>query len=199
MRDRRSGSRSRHRLSPDTGDSDAEPAGAALQESGLAPAHLIRSVRENMALFLVIAGLVLGATGLLLLQTQPQYSARAVIRMAGERRTLTRGVENAPQSVERPVDPLLSSVQVLTSRTLVGAVVDSLGMRLRPASPFILGAPMIGRRFPRRALQNVTVAHGAPADTIALQFTQEGVLVRSRGVIVSAAHRPRDSEGERRQ
>lgn len=157
----------------------------ALQE-GITPAHLVRSVRENLPLFVVVAGLVLAATALLVLQAQPQYSARSVIRMATERRTLTSGVENAPQILDRPVDPLLSAVQVLTSRTLVGAVVDSLGLRLQPAAPFTPGAPLIGRRLPAGALRNVTVAADAPVDTFALRFSGDGVVARSRGEEVVA-------------
>ncbi len=156
------------------------------QGGEVSAAHLIRSVRENLSLFLIITGLAVAATILLLVQAEPQYSARSVIRMAGKRRTLTSGVENAPPTPDRPVDPLLSAVQVLTSRTLVGAVVDSLGLRLRPAAPFILGAPFLGRAFPVAALRDVAVAAHAPADTFAMQFSDAGVTARSRGGEASA-------------
>ena len=156
------------------------------QGDGISPAHLVRSVRENLALFLVITGLAVAATVLLLVRAEPQYTAKSVIRMAGERRTLTSGVENAPQSLDRPVDPLLSAVQVLTSRTLVGAVVDSLGLRLRPAAPLVLGAPFFGRAFPVASLRDVAVAPNAPADTFALKFSNDGITARSRGGEASA-------------
>jgi len=186
MRDRRSGSRSRDRVLSHPLAPEAPATDGGLQSDGINPAHLLRSVRENLPLFLVVIGLAVSATALLLFQAEPQYSARSVIRMAGERRTLTRGVENAPQSPDRPVDPILSAVQVLTSRTLVGAVVDSLGLRLRPATPFIQGAPLIGRGFPIAALREVTVVAKAPADTFALRFSHEGVVLRSRGDEASA-------------
>jgi capsular exopolysaccharide synthesis family protein len=99
---------------------------------------------------------------------------------------LTSRVENAPQATERPIDPLLSAVQVLTSRTLVGAVVDSLGLRFRPTSPFVAGAPLIGRRLHPGAIQDVFVAPDAPADTFALRFSDDGVVLRSRGAEESA-------------
>jgi len=101
--------------------------------------------------------------------------------MASERRTLTSGVENAPERLDRPVDPLLSAVQVLSSRTLVGAVVDSLGLRLQPIAPYYAGAPLIGPRFPAGVLQRVTVAANAPVDTLLLSFSRDGVFARSRG------------------
>jgi succinoglycan biosynthesis transport protein ExoP len=160
----------------------------ALQGEGITPSHLVRSVRENLPLFLIVAGLTLAATAFLVIGSPSQYSARSSIRMAGERRTLTSGVENAPQALDRPVDPLLSAVQVLSSRTLVGAVVDSLGLRLQPAAPYIPGAPLIGRRFPASALQQVTVAAGAPVDTLVLTFSRDGLVARSRGGEATAAY-----------
>jgi capsular exopolysaccharide synthesis family protein len=159
----------------------------ALQGEGITPAHLLRLIRENFALFVVVAGLTLAVTALLVMGSPPQYGARSVIRIASERQTLTSGVENAPQTLERPADPLLSAVQVLSSRTLVGAVVDSLGLRLQPAAPYISGAPLIGRGLPPGALQQVTVAAGAPVDTLVLRFSDYGVLARSRGGEAEAA------------
>jgi capsular exopolysaccharide synthesis family protein len=152
-----------------------------LHGDGITPAHLVRSVRENLPLVLVITGIMLGVTGLLVATWEPNYSARSVIRMASERRMMTRQVENAPQTPERTIDPLLSAVQVLSSRTLVGAVVDSLGLRLRPVSPFTIGAPLIGRRLRPGAIHEVVIAPEAFADTFALLFQKNGVLVRSRG------------------
>ena len=183
MRDRRSGSRSQDHSTQKAKPSSLVPAvtDPALQGEGITPAYLVRSVRENLHLFLAVAGLTLVVTVLLIIHAAPQYSARSVIRLAGERRTLTRGVENAPQTSDRAVDPLLSVVQVLSSRTLVGAVVDSLGLRLQPATPFTLGAPRIGPRFPAGALQQVTVTGDAPPDTLMLQFGMDGVIARSSG------------------
>ncbi|MGZ8397589.1 MAG: GumC family protein [Gemmatimonadales bacterium] len=153
----------------------------ALQGDGITPSHLLRAVRENFALFLVVTGLTLAVTALLVVRNPAQYGARSVIRIAGERRTLTSGVENAPQPQDRQADPLMSAVQVLSSRTLVGAVVDSLGLRLQPATPYTPGAPFIGRRFPANAFRRVTVAAGAPVDTLLFQFSEHGVFARSRG------------------
>jgi|GEM_PF-378092 len=183
MRDRRSGSRAEDFATAEARPSSPAPAIAdpALQGDGITPAHLLRAVRENLALFLIVAGLTLAVTALLVVRSPSEYGARSVIRIAGERRTLTSGVENAPQTPDRQTDPLLSAVQVLSSRTLVGAVVDSLGLRLQPVSPYTAGAPLIGRRFPAGAFQQVTIAVGAPVDTLLFQFTEYGVVARSRG------------------
>jgi uncharacterized protein involved in exopolysaccharide biosynthesis len=127
MLDRRSEFPSRDRFPLDTNAGEPAPgvADPAPLVDGISPAHLIRSVRENLPLFVIVAGIALSATALLLWQADPQYSARSVIRMAGERRSLANAVESAPPTLDRPVDPLLSAVQVLTSRKLVGAVSQS--------------------------------------------------------------------------
>jgi capsular exopolysaccharide synthesis family protein len=155
---------------------------------GITPAELRRAFRHNRPLFLVIVGLTLALTALVAFGTPPDYSARAVIRMASERRALTSGVETIPQALDRPVDPLLSAVQVLTSRTLVGAVVDSLGLRLQPRVPIRPGAPLIGRGLPVWAIQDVSVVPGAPVDTLVLRFFDDEVVVRSRGGEAAAAY-----------
>ena len=201
MRDRRSGTRSEdyaalqarpteaRRSSAEARPSAGAPAATdpALQGDGITPSHLMRSVRENLPLFLVVAGLTLAATALLVLGSASRYSARSSIRIASERRTLTSGVENAPETLDRPVDPLLSAVQVLSSRTLVGTVVDSLGLRLQPVALYIPGAPLIGQRFPAGAFEQVTVAAAAPVDTLVFQFSENGVVARSRGGEATAA------------
>jgi succinoglycan biosynthesis transport protein ExoP len=183
MRDRRSGSRSQDHsgLEPRPSSPASTVTDPALQGDGITPTRLLRSIRENLPLFLLVAGLTLTLTALLVMASPSQYSARSVIRIASERRTLTSGVENAPETPDRPVDPLLSAVQVLSSRTLVGAVVDSLGLRLQPAASYPSGAPLIGRRFPAGVFEQVTVAAGAPADTMVLEFSGYEVVARSRG------------------
>lgn len=151
-----------------------------LLAEGISPAQLVRAVRQNRPLFLFVAGLTLALTGFVVLSAPSSYAARAVIRMAGERRTVTSGVEDAPQAPDRPADPLLSAVQILTSRTLVGAVVDSLGLRLTPVSTFSWNAPLFGRRIPVDALDYAAMDSAAPVDTLLLRFSGAGVTARSR-------------------
>lgn len=147
---------------------------------GVSPGQVVRAIRGNRPLFLFVAGLTLALAGFIVLGAAPDYSARAVIRMASERRTLTNGVEDAPQALDRPVDPLLSAVQILTSRTLVGSVVDSLGLRLKPVTTFSWNAPLFGRGMPVEAISSATVDSSAPVDTLLLRFSPAGVTGRSR-------------------
>jgi succinoglycan biosynthesis transport protein ExoP len=171
--------------SPEPRSSNGRPAPLtggvdSVLSDGITPAHLLRAIRQNLPLFWIIAALTLALTGFQVFGSPAEYSARAVVRMASERRTLTSGVEDAPQALDRPVDPLLSAVQVLTSRTLVGAVVDSLGLRLQPLTAFSLNAPLFGRRLPVGSLQQVTVDSSAPVDTLLIRFSEAGVTARSR-------------------
>jgi polysaccharide biosynthesis transport protein len=156
------------------------PVPSILLTNGLTPAELRRALRGNYELFLVAVGLTLALVTLLVFGSPPQYSARATIRMASERRTLTSGVEDAPQALDRPIDPVLSAVQVLTSRTLVGAVVDSIGLRLQPVGRYGLTSPLFGSRLPAGALQRVSVDSAASSDTLLLQFSGTDVFARSR-------------------
>jgi succinoglycan biosynthesis transport protein ExoP len=161
---------------------------SALLANGISPSQLLQAVRLNQPLFVFVAGLTIALSGFAILGSLPDYSARAAVRMASERRTLTSGVEDAPPSPDRPVDPLLSAVQVLTSRTLVGSVVDSLGLRLQPVSGFSLNAPLFGRRLPIAALQPGPVDSSAPSDTLVLRFSRSGVTARSRRHVATAAY-----------
>jgi polysaccharide biosynthesis transport protein len=165
---------------------------------GLTPAELRRALRGNSELFVVAAGLTLALAAFVIFRSPPEYSARASIRMASERRNVTSGVEDAPQILDRPVDPLLSAVQVLTSRALVGAVVDSLGLRLQPVDHYGLTTPLFGRRLPVGALQQVTVDSSALPDTLLLQFTKSRVVAWSRkGTTIAALRRPLRTGGVR--
>ena len=185
MSDRFSGSFSARHSQPVGVGQEADP---ALQGDGVTPAFLVRAVRVNFPLFLVIASLTLAITVMLVAGSQPQYAARAAIRMASERRTLTSGVENAPQTLDRPVDPLLSAVQVLISRTLVGAVVDTMGLRFQPVTLLGPGVPLLGRRLPSGTFQDVGVVSDAPVDTLVFRFNHDRVVAQSRGGRTEAAY-----------
>ena len=157
---------------------------------GIGPGRIVQAVRLHLPLFVVVLGLALGMTAVAVFVARPSFSARAVIRMASERRTLTSGVEDAPvpQTADRPADPVLSAVQVLTSRTLVGAAVDSLGLRLQPVTDFSLNAPLFGRELPMGAVSSVVVDSTVPADTLLLRFSTAGVTARSRRSVGTAAY-----------
>jgi polysaccharide biosynthesis transport protein len=120
--------------------------------------------------YLVILGMaVLGALGGIFLasQTPPAYQASAMLRLAGERQTLT-GDEEVTPGLVKTTDPLLSIVELLRSRAVAGVVVDSLGLQLVSWTP----------EFSFEELTRVTVDPRAGGDTVFVTFRENGVLAK---------------------
>jgi polysaccharide biosynthesis transport protein len=120
--------------------------------------------RYKLVLGLTVLGAALG--GLLAYRDPSTYQAMATFRLAGERRTLTG--ENDTPELGRTADPLQSLTQLVYSRSVIGTVVDSLGLRLRSATPEF----RIGR------LEGVRVGLEATPDTILVTFYQNGVKAK---------------------
>jgi Mrp family chromosome partitioning ATPase/uncharacterized protein involved in exopolysaccharide biosynthesis len=118
---------------------------------------------------MTVVGAALGA--FLASKDPPSYQAKAVIRFAGERRQLTSDMERQEPEVSRTTDPILSLVQLVTSRSVMGAVVDSLGLQLVSATP----------EFPRGLLGNIRVDPRVSSDSVKLEFTPEQVKAQFGG------------------
>src|SRR5688572_12113572 len=82
----------------------------------------------------------------------------------------SRNVEQTSVEPERSTEQLLSQIQMLRSRSMAEAVVDSTGLRLR--ARFGGFAPAL--------LTAVRVESDAPADTLELQFQPTAYTVRNR-------------------
>jgi uncharacterized protein involved in exopolysaccharide biosynthesis len=109
----------------------------------------------------------------------PSYKATVVLRMADARRTLTRGVEQTTEEPERSTEDLLSQVQMLHSRSIAEAIIDSTGLRLQPK--FGGFAPAL--------LTAVHVDSDAPVDTLQLDFQATGYTVKNHaGVTVNGTY-----------
>jgi tyrosine-protein kinase Etk/Wzc len=110
---------------------------------------------------------VLGAAGggFLVYKAPASYQAQATLRLAGERRALTGQIEGPAPDLSRTTDPLLSLTELVRSRNVMGAVVDSLGFRLVSATP----------EFSTSALDRVEVDPEATRDSILVTFYQNGV------------------------
>jgi capsular exopolysaccharide synthesis family protein len=82
-----------------------------------------------------------------------------------------RGLEaEAPAWASRSSDPLLSKLQLLKSRGLVGRVVDEHGLRLR----------LSASKIPGLQLAAASTDRAAPADTLRLAFGDSNVSVSNR-------------------
>jgi capsular exopolysaccharide synthesis family protein len=110
---------------------------------------------------LILTTTILGAlVGMFLASQAPvTYQASAMLRLAGERQTLTGGAE-ASRILDRTADPMLSIIQLLQSRSVAGSVVDSLGLQLVPTTP----------DFRTEDLAQVQVDPRAAGDSVQLLF-----------------------------
>src|SRR5438445_5559551 len=130
--------------------------------------ELLSTLRRHVWLVLGVAAVAVAATGFVAYTTGPVYRAVAVIRLSDPRRALTGGVveDPAPGADERFADPLLSQVELLTSGTVAGAVVDSVPM-LR----------VLTRKFSPSLLGGVAVAPDSAAHSFQLTFGRDDFVV----------------------
>src|SRR5438105_1470140 len=140
---------------------------------------VVRILRRRWWIVLTLTALVTTAAVLYIRVLQePLYRATATLRMVDMRRPITTGITDAelPQD-QRLISPQLSQAQLLTSRSLIGKTVDSLGLRLRPV--------FIG--FAARLLSGVHVDLNAAPDTLFLAFSDSTYQLRGRSS-TSRAH-----------
>jgi len=145
------------------------------------------NVREILALlrrnlWLLIACIVVFGVGAFYLASKqaPQYRATAIIRLKNEREALAGGIDGAmaDQMLGRSIDPLLSQMEVMRSRTVAWAVIDSLGLQLVPASE--------GTR--RSFLSSARVEEAAPLDTLHFRFGAAEYEVMSNAGVLKAEY-----------
>jgi uncharacterized protein involved in exopolysaccharide biosynthesis/Mrp family chromosome partitioning ATPase len=131
------------------------------------------SLRQVISVFrrhwkLVLAVTVVGTAlgGFFGATQRPRYEATGVMRLALERRSLT-GEPDAEMG--RKSDPTVTAVQLVLSRSVLAAVVDTLGLQLR-TDPEV--------EFPRRLLANIKVDPSAGGDSVFVRFTRNRVAAR---------------------
>ena len=156
------------------GASAAPPPAPGLGSQWLRAVEIVRS---HLLLVFALTVLALAATGLLLAREALIYRATAVLRLADARRAVTTGIEEVDAPQERLTSPLLSQIQLLRSRTLASAVVDTLGLRLRVEGGLAPGV-----------LDGVVVRPDHPADTLRASFGPAAVAVRSRAGSATAPY-----------
>lgn len=136
---------------------------------GVTLADLFGSLRRHAALVLIATATVGALAAVLVFREIPTYRATAVLRLTDSRRAMTRALDERPADQRQGTNLLLSQVQLLRSRALIGTVVDSEGLRLRPS----------GRGFSSSLLSQVRVEPAVVADTFYLAFSNDGVTVRN--------------------
>jgi polysaccharide biosynthesis transport protein len=151
----------------------------ALEPGGTGTVSLSRFfgiLRRHYKLILALTVVGGGLGGFLASREPPSYRAVATLRLANERQSLTGNMEDAPQGASRYVDPLLSLVELIKSRGVAGAVVDSMGLQLTSKTP----------EFQMKLVDNIKLDQSAVGDSIQLRFYHNGVLAR-RGTQESRA------------
>lgn len=108
------------------------------------------------------------ATAALVTRQPNKYRAHAVIRVVDARRSMLRGIESSDGDRAPAQSPVLSQSQLLRSRVLVGAVVDSIGMRLQSVT----------RNAGAEWLTDVRIEPSAVADTFVVHFAADSATVQ---------------------
>lgn len=147
---------------------------AASPERGTDFIQLLMVLRRRIYLVAGIAALIVFVVALFIVLERPVYRSTATLRLAYPRRALTVGVEDLPAAKNQGSDPLLSLIELLRGRAIVGAVVDSLALRLQPLGSWF-GGPS---RVVRAALRDVRVGPAAQEDTLHLTFGADRVTAR---------------------
>lgn len=147
----------------------AEPGGG----ESLDIREVMAVVRRHLVLVLGFAFAAAAAVAYMVYRLPDRFESDATVRMADARSALTDGLDNNPiQRLAGPTrDPLLSQMEILRSRTLLGRVVDAQGLRLyltRPARN-------------EGILTAVQVDPGARPDTFDVRFGPASATLAHRG------------------
>ena len=135
----------------------------------------LATLRRHLWLIAGITAAAIAFTAYRVNKQALEYQATAVIRLVDARRELAGNLDdNAGQGMMGGywTDPITSQLQVLRSRAVAAAVVDSQALGLRVQS----------KGFPASVLRDVSMASENSGDTVHLQFMPNGVSVTAAGV-----------------
>lgn len=134
----------------------------------------LATLRRHVWLIVGITALAIAFTAYRVSKQALEYQATAVIRLVDARRELAGNLDdNTGQGMMGGywTDPITSQLQVLRSRAVATAVVDSEALGLRVQS----------KGFPASVLRNVSLASETSADSVRLEFLPNGVNVTAAG------------------
>ena len=161
--------RGQRQLPPSPGSPDQE---FEAQASGsISLRQMFGVLRRHYRVVLALTVLGVFTAGFMVYKSPASYQAQATLRLAGERRALTGQIEGPAPDISRSTDPILSVLELIQSRGVMGAVVDSLGLRLTS----------ITEDFGTSLLDGIEVDSQATSDTIFATFYQNGVKANLGG------------------
>jgi capsular exopolysaccharide synthesis family protein len=135
------------------------------------------------------------AAGFLAFTESRVYRAQAVIRLSDVRPILMNEREVPEIGLSRATDPLLSRIEVLRSRTLIGNIVDSLGLRLVAIGSEPFTTQVLGMKVSDELeTDTINVVFGPTAmvvsGTAGRQTVPYGDTVRLGGIEFSVVEQP---------
>ncbi len=104
-------------------------------EQTVSLSHLLGVLRRRWKVIFAMMAVGVAIGAVLAARQPPTFQASALIRLAGERRQLTGNMEQPEPELGRSADPMLSLVELIRSRSVVGAVVDSVGLQVVSLTP----------------------------------------------------------------
>lgn len=127
-------------------------------------------LRRHALFVLAVAGVVFAGTVYLVMRQEPEYLARAMLRLQDERAAMIPQVQSEAmeQVLGKANDPLFSELEVLRSRAIGMEVLKRTPLRLVSDGKFRVGS-----------LQEVSADPTAPADTLEVKFGEERFTIRS--------------------
>lgn len=142
--------------------------------------ELLAVVRRNWWVVLASAGLIAGLAAYFAFTAPASFRAKGVIKLANSRRAMAGSLsaDNADAAVGLYSDPLKSQIEILTSRTVAAAVVDSeprlLRLRVSGVAPTLV--------------TNVVISPDAVLDSVQLAFTATAVMATVDTLVVRGAY-----------
>lgn len=147
----------------------AEAGGVPLIGDRLNLHDVLIVLRRHALLVLGAIAVSLALSASVVLRDPPKYRATAVIRVTDARRSIAQGIENPEAGQSSDIKPVYSQIELLKRRALVGAVVDSEGLRLRPKKG----------EFSPTLLTRVQIDPAVMVDSFTLDFSPAQVTVRN--------------------
>ncbi|HWK88507.1 MAG TPA: polysaccharide biosynthesis tyrosine autokinase [Longimicrobium sp.] len=157
---------------------EAPPADVIPDADGMDLREMLGVLRRQLKLIVAVAAICTALAFWYANSRPPRFKSDARLRISDMRRGLTGGIEE--QAMERisgyTMDPVLSQIEVLRSRSIIGRAVDMGSLRLRTGE------------VPARLVRDILVPPSAPTDTLAMRFEDSYYQAAGRAGTVRAAY-----------
>ncbi|MGH7515378.1 MAG: hypothetical protein ACREOQ_20940, partial [Gemmatimonadales bacterium] len=140
----------------------------------IAVRRILTAVRRHIVLTLAVTTCAT-TVAFIMFREPANFQAQAVLRLVGERQAVAPDLDPSPDLDVRHVVLVNSLVPRVRSRGIIGAVVDSMGLQVRPVPVFSLLHPA---SQPDLGLTGIHVRPDVKADTVTLQFAEDYLTVR---------------------